>query len=196
MEEIPGCPERGGKPNVCKNCKATRHCSDMARNQDVNYPTSHGHVYTSCTVCENARLLGLSDSKHAQEFWSLKNKYKGRTRKSFVALVGPMQYKQIMNKPQSWRYSYADTALCEIKDCANTGEYGDVFVFDHCHAHGWIRGLVCTSHNVRLGHIDSVRKIPGVQLSLAGTSYRTYLNNCPECATSTVVDISSAQEAA
>lgn len=45
------------------------------------------------------------------------------------------------------------------------------FVFDHCHRHGWIRGELCESCNIRLGR-------PAL---LPDDSALRYLANCPGC---------------
>lgn len=57
--------------------------------------------------------------------------------------------------------------------CART-RAGRSFVFDHCHRHGWIRGEVCESCNVRLGRAEG-GSLPDDPV------LRQYLGNCPPC---------------
>jgi hypothetical protein len=78
-----------------------------------------------------------------------------------------------------WRVSCANASLCAIDGCEVTG-HGKL-VFDHCHDHGWLRGMICSLHNMRLGQIDAVRRIPGVQVDLSGTPYVALLAACPDC---------------
>lgn len=59
-------------------------------------------------------------------------------------------------------------------DCALCGRYTTVPVLDHCHAHGFVRGLVCTSCNGRMGYVDA-------HTDKATDSERFYRDNCPDC---------------
>ena len=60
------------------------------------------------------------------------------------------------------------------------------FVLDHCHAHGWIRGVLCRSCNGIMGGIDACdryantgsRRFPFI---LPNEMYMKYRTNCPEC---------------
>jgi hypothetical protein len=56
---------------------------------------------------------------------------------------------------------------------------GPVLVFDHCHRHGWVRGLIRMACNNALITLEnqgwSVHR--GAVLEALGT----YLGNCPEC---------------
>jgi hypothetical protein len=100
-------------------------------------------------------------------------------RAGFVELFGHAQYADIGSYENSgWRASFIGTGECELFGC---GEHGPALVFDHCHRHGWVRGLLCPSHNVRLGQIDAVRAIEGAVVDLMATPYGRYLPNCFEC---------------
>lgn len=67
MAEGPaGCPERGGKPNVCRRCTSTKRCSEMS-NANRNL---HGHT-TICASCAAA------DARK----WSKNNRERSRNRK-------------------------------------------------------------------------------------------------------------------
>jgi hypothetical protein len=52
-------------------------------------------------------------------------------------------------------------------------------MFDHCHVHGWVRGLVCHDCNVLLGAADAGRLTaddpPWASVLMA------YRRNCPDC---------------
>jgi hypothetical protein len=100
--------------------------------------------------------------------------------KRFIEVIGPTQYRAIMRKPPYWRIQYAIGASCEFPGCTTTGQYGKL-VFDHCHLHGWIRGLVCTSHNIKIGQVEAVAKIEGIIMDLSGTLYAAFFANCQDC---------------
>lgn len=48
--------------------------------------------------------------------------------------------------------------------------------FDHCHKHGWIRGELCDSHNIRMRKIDS-----GIFPSSWEPWIVEHFNRCPDC---------------
>jgi Recombination endonuclease VII len=95
-------------------------------------------------------------------------------------LLRPVKYSQVMNKPQYWRIQVCIKGVCAVAGCG-IGGYG-ALVFDHCHEHGWVRGIVCCAHNYALGQIDAVRRIPGAVVDLAATEYGAILAACPGCA--------------
>lgn len=49
--------------------------------------------------------------------------------------------------------------------------------FDHCHAHGWIRGRLCTRCNTEMSL--SVRM--GLERSRRAPQYLAHLAKCPDC---------------
>jgi len=93
-----------------------------------------------------------------------------------------------MRRPAVLRISYARTAACEFPGCGLTGEYAEVLVFDHCHVHGFVRGLLCTGHNARLCQIEAVAAISGVTVDLGTTPYAKMLARCPGCSGSPVIE--------
>ena len=105
-------------------------------------------------------------------FWPVKQR--------FIQRFGHIPYRKVQAKPAHWRATYAATASCEL-GCGAAGAHGDALVFDHCHRHGWVRGLVCTPCNTRLGHIEAVMAIPGVRVDLGRTPWGQFLANCPDC---------------
>jgi len=97
-----------------------------------------------------------------------------------------------MRRPAVLRISFARTAACEFPGCGLTGEYAEVLVFDHCHVHGFVRGLLCTGHNARLCQIEAVAAISGVTVDLGTTPYAKMLARCPGCSGSPVIEARSA----
>jgi len=91
----------------------------------------------------------------------------------------PIAYTAITRRPLEWRIAWANAGLCAVDGCEATG-HGNL-IFDHCHDHGWLRGLICRAHNVRLGQIDAVRHIPGVFLDLGSTPYAAIVSACAGC---------------
>lgn len=58
---------------------------------------------------------------------------------------------------------------------------GARLIFDHCHAHGWVRGLVCLSCNVRLGSADAFAPLPYKLTPAEVAAFADYRARCPEC---------------
>ena len=54
-----------------------------------------------------------------------------------------------------------------------------MLVFDHCHAHGWVRGLICMACNNALIGLDHGRGSVHRGAELA--ALLAYLGNCPDC---------------
>ena len=80
---------------------------------------------------------------------------------------------------------YPRDGACEV--CGRTpaelaAEYAEdrnkhlgVLMFDHCHAHGWVRGLLCLGCNNDMVLFDK-------GLPAASSPRRTaYARNCPDC---------------
>ena len=89
-----------------------------------------------------------------------------------------MRYLDVKRRPAYWRYQRAIGAICP--GCGRSGVYG-FLVFDHCHEHGFVRGLVCTSCNVKLGQIDAVRRLEDSTIEL-GDPWASIVHTCPPCA--------------
>lgn len=60
--------------------------------------------------------------------------------------------------------------------------------FDHCHAHGWIRGEVCPSHNGRMKQIDA-----RLRSEWEPWMVQHWLR-CPDCAASQPLDLPDVTE--
>lgn len=54
-------------------------------------------------------------------------------------------------------------------------------VFDHCHAHGWVRGLVCVPCNNRVGSADAGRLEPRWYTGAERAALRAHQARCPGC---------------
>lgn len=79
------------------------------------------------------------------------------------------------------RYSSASASMPPIPPeavCAGCGT-AETLVRDHCHEHGWVRGVVCRSCNFKLGHIDQgfMPRAPGETV----TALLAVHNSCPDC---------------
>lgn len=105
----------------------------------------------------------------------------------FVERFGHIQYGQLISGPRPiWLREHLNYSSCEIDRACPVSPRAPL-VPDHCHVHGWIRGVVCVAHNVRLGQIDAVRAIDGVVADFSRTPYGAHLDNCPGCSGSAVV---------
>jgi len=97
---------------------------------------------------------------------------------TFIGQHGHVLYGRLASKSQDWRVRYINNARCEFSvDCA-----GATLVFDHCHEHGWVRGVLCNSHNVKMGYIDVVSRTEGITVDLGDTPYGQWAMRCPDCA--------------
>ena len=79
------------------------------------------------------------------------------------------------------------------------------YVVDHCHVHGWIRGIICNACNTILGLYEkygeatteyspaantflvdpTIKNYSALKAEISKyreTAFKEYLNNCPECA--------------
>ena len=92
----------------------------------------------------------------------------------FVARYGLVRYTPVLGR------KYSRGGVCEI--CGRTPELGKPYLlFDHCHDHGWTRGLICNWCNDQLGFFENgqvsrpafhARLIPRLE---------EYRRNCPDC---------------
>jgi Recombination endonuclease VII len=68
-------------------------------------------------------------------------------------------------------------------------------VTDHCHAHGWVRGILCRQCNTRMALIDRRRvapqAAPEVVAALIGIAGR-----CPDCPALTLGDLTTLHDRA
>ena len=90
---------------------------------------------------------------------------------SFTEHFGNVQYARVIKKPAAWRTRCLARYYCEFTGCRGDG----AVVFDHCHRHGWIRGVLCKGCNIRLGHLEAVMSIDGVTVDLGSTGYARFL---------------------
>ncbi len=95
---------------------------------------------------------------------------------SFIERFGHVDYRTVVRQPAHWKVSCLDESCCEMEGCRSRST---VYVFDHCHRHGWVRGVLCNGCNVKLGYLESVMSIPGVTVDLGNTAYGRFLANCP-----------------
>lgn len=80
--------------------------------------------------------------------------------------------------------------IAEKRSQARVGKTG--FVFDHCHEHGWIRGVICASCNGKMRNVDLRMEYSEVQtigfdddypieLELPTPAYNRHWEKCPDC---------------
>ncbi len=87
---------------------------------------------------------------------------------------------------------------CEIDKCASSSTK---FVYDHCHRHGHVRGVLCASCNSVMTRIDrtmsenmrlnaeTIRKLTlRLHVPTLPSSYLRHWDKCPECAYSFTSD--------
>lgn len=107
----------------------------------------------------------------------------------------PASYKRLSGMMKRGQ-GYQAPGPCAIPGCTwlrRVGDYADtekrvyrgssqpLFVWDHCHAHDCVRGILCRNCNGKMAAVDSqhhwlLRNLPGVAELLA------YWERCPECA--------------
>lgn len=92
----------------------------------------------------------------------------------FVALYGHVEYRRVMAKKQE-RLDLLGRSTCEVDRRHGKSD----LVFDHCHEHGWVRGIVCQSCNVKLGQLDAARKLDGIAFVPGNTGFGRIIANCP-----------------
>ena len=99
--------------------------------------------------------------------------------RGFVAEFGHIPYLQVAAKPPRWRTAYLARASCELDGCISSPGR---LVFDHCHPHGYVRGVLCNGHNIQVGRIEMVMALEGVTVDLGTTVCARHLARCADCA--------------
>jgi hypothetical protein len=91
----------------------------------------------------------------------------------FIGRHGLVKYRPTLGR------RFARGALCEV--CNSPPRRGMFLMFDHCHAHGWVRGLICKYCNDALGFFENghVEHLKYVEFLAEFTEYR---RKCPDCA--------------
>ena len=84
---------------------------------------------------------------------------------TFIQRHGHVQYSAVKWPPGQ----YPLVRRCEI--CRSPGHRA--YVFDHCHAHGWVRGILCTVCNTHMSRVDEGKVHTARHLA--------YQAQCPDC---------------
>lgn len=92
----------------------------------------------------------------------------------FVYLYGHVEYRHVMADKQA-RADILSRSACEVHAQHSRTD----LVFDHCHDHGWVRGVVCHSCNVKLGQVDAARKLAGIAVVPGNTGFGRIIASCP-----------------
>jgi Recombination endonuclease VII len=66
------------------------------------------------------------------------------------------------------------------KDRAST-EHLMNYVYDHCHEHGYVRGILCAGCNVTMGLVDAGRGHESMAVLENPGPYDRWRKRCPEC---------------
>lgn len=88
------------------------------------------------------------------------------TDRGFIQRHGLVRYKHGLGA------RYRAKVSCEAGNCRAYGIEADTghLVHDHCHAHGWVRGLVCVPCNNRLMHIRDRAEAGPAPLAVPGST--------------------------
>lgn len=96
----------------------------------------------------------------------------------FVETYGNVQYPELSKLVRKGTLSKStDFDACEIPEC--DWRQGERLVYDHCHLHGFVRGVICIPCNSRMIMTER-RIIPESPMRL----WEGLLNHwakCPEC---------------
>lgn len=104
----------------------------------------------------------------------------------------PVLYSDTRNLPRP-------NGPCESMACATDNKHSGKYAYDHCHAHGWVRGVLCHSCNNRMKAVDeAMTKLAYGELAKLrgkpgdhGKLFQHWMR-CPDCAASfTTVDIAA-----
>ena len=119
----------------CKKCDIEKHLSDF-------YPTATGHRHVCKACCTAASVQYQKKNPEGQRWKQLKHKY-GLTKEQWCSMLNAQDSK---------------CACCDVKLHTEAIKRGskrpsNQAVVDHCHETGAIRGILCHSCNVALGHV-------------------------------------------
>jgi recombination endonuclease VII len=108
----------------------------------------------------------------------------------FIDDYGLVQYRHSMHYTRTGAYEISGCLALRMslaeKNGRSAGSWNlsarddSPLYLDHCHAHGWIRGLVCASCNSVIRHLDKYGYLLRYRITLR-EAYRSHLNQCTEC---------------
>lgn len=91
----------------------------------------------------------------------------------FVARHGLVKYRPTLGR------QYPRHGVCEI--CGRPPVGKPHLLFEHCHAHGWVRGLVCNWCNDNLGFLENGQTSRAAYRADLLPKLTEYRRNCPDC---------------
>ncbi len=104
-------------------------------------------------------------------------------RVKFVEQYGQIRYVTLAGLPRQQRTKYItnpEWTYCEFPECLNQGPYGRI-IYDHCHRHDIVRGLLCGNHNSLVGKVEAVMNLNNVAVDLRHSPFGLWLRNCFTC---------------
>lgn len=82
------------------------------------------------------------------------------------------------SRPETYRRSSVKAAHGECVVCGRDERLDR----DHCHKHGYVRGLVCRRCNIRMRDVDQGRMARTVQAEADRSALVDHWHKCPDCA--------------
>jgi hypothetical protein len=120
--------------------------------------TKVGHMGHSPSVT----VTGSEETAMGTELQSVSKRSDHRW---FVIRHGYVKYSAAVKR-------YPRPASCEI--CLTSD--GRRYQFDHCHVHGWVRGILCAFCNIAVGHADR-----GMEPWASDPRHRAHQFKCLDC---------------
>lgn len=138
---------------ACKGCDRRLPVSAYSfKNQEINLRQAH------CRQCVSSRSkAGRPEALIRERAWALANPLKAKLKHHREGLrknygLTPADYNEMLKKQNG------KCAICGVDSPGRKN--GTNFYVDHCHATGLVRGLLCHSCNLGIGHLkDDVRLV-------------------------------------
>ena len=124
---------------ICKTCQLEKPTTEFYRNGKA------GSLKPECKRCHMDTQKPIAKARHERH-----PEYRKNTLLKYHYGITLEQYGEILAK---------QTGRCKVCLSKEFGGKQKVFVIDHCHKTGRIRGLLCWHCNVAIGHLRDDPKI-------------------------------------
>lgn len=147
-EKLP--PEVKGNEKVCKVCVTTKPMSE--------FPLRSKHRLNTCSVCYNEHENLKARTKYREDTF-----YRARIVEKNRRLS--LKYKYGITPEAADKMLESQHGLCANRGCGKEITFsakigsGDLAVIDHCHKTNQVRGALCHSCNISLGHLEKDKNL-------------------------------------